>query len=447
MMRGARLALGSAVAWMGCSAESALGRLPSRDAGSDAFADSGTDLAPVDGVPVDRCAPAGAVFERTETVRQVTDARSFRLVSMTTVRTGTDLRVGTAAVRGSSLLWSVSDDRCGLLPGMGRWWGVQLGDLQRDPDRGLRVEWSCLSDTWAGLRGLPIVTSQGVGMLVRQHDLHYTSGRWEENVFVLGSVRDDPPTFEASFAPLGLQTSAAFTVRDDGVDVVYRTRTQTREYVRLDASLSPTTEPVTLGEDGAELSIAPVGPQPWGDHLIGVWSPSARLGGGDRFEEFTAEGRVITRWELDERVGLAGRNMRTQWLASTDCGVEFIASGSADGATSQSYHGRVWEDGRWWLHPVTQGVSVQRVLRVGGLRVLAYVAGGPERDAVGLMAVDERGAVAIAPTVIDRGQAFLVGDVLPMPGTDELAVLYSSRESQDDPVLAKVALVSLAGGR
>lgn len=433
------------VAFLGCSNVSPLGRLPVVDGAADvpAAVDAPAVVDALAAAPAERCVPAGTVFGRAERVVPGVERRAPRVLSITTVRMGTDLRVSTAVAQRASLVWAVSDDRCGRR-GNGLWWGVQLGELAIDPDRPTpgEVHWSCLRETWSGVVGRPLLTSAGLGVMTLQHSILRASGRWDEASFVLGAVVDDPPEFASTFDPGGLQTSAQFAVRDDGVDVIYRTRRMTREYARLDASLNPVADPVVLGPGGEDLNGASAGPQPWGDgRFIAAWTPVAEAAGSDRYEVFTADGRVVDRWRLDERVGLPGVRMTTRWMASSECGVEFVAVEGLEDTTRRAFHGRWWRDGRWSLQPLSDGLRIDRVAQVGVLRVATLV--DPGSLTVSLLGFDEQGAVVMGPTVIDRGHSLGVGDLIPVPGTGKLALLYSSRESQDDPVLARVALIAI----
>ncbi len=424
---------------VGCSNTSSLGLLT--DAGGtdrEAVADQAAIDAPDTGPP-DPCVPAGTAFGRSTSVAQSARRYTARVGSVTMLTSRTDMRVGTATTFGSSLIWAVSDDRCGLR-GDDQWWGVQLAELQHEPDQRLRVRWSCLEQSWAGVNGYPFVTSAGLSVMTRQHaTLLRPSERWREGDFMVGTVVDEPPDFAWMFNPSGLESTVRFTVRDDGIDLVYATRDHHRRYARLDASLAPTRDPVLLGPGGDELHNATVGPQPWTEgRFIAAWKQEDGVL-GDQVEVFDVEGLVSERWRLDDHVSFAGARLRTQWLAPVECGAEFVATQGEEPAATAVYRGRLWHDGRWSLQPLAGAMQVGHVLRLGELRLMTLV--DPRDEVLSIMAFDENGAVVMAPTVIDRGHGVTSGDLQIMPGTGEVAVLYATRETSADPVLAKAALV------
>ena len=82
-----------------------------------------------------------------------------------------------------------------------------------------------------------------------------------------------------------------------------------------------------------------------------------------------------------------------------------------------------------------------RVVARGDVRIAAYVEA--DESAVGVMAFDARGAILMPPTQIEMSYACDVGDLAVLPGSDDLALMYSSRASEDDPVVAKVAVLAV----
>lgn len=426
---------------VGCGNTSSLGRITD-DGGTDrGVAEDSSAVDAPDTGPPDPCVPAGTVFGRSTSMVQGARRYTARVGSVTMLASGTDMRVGTATTFGASVVWAVSDDRCGLR-GDDQWWGVQLAELQHEPDQMLRVRWSCLEQSWAGMRGYPFVTSAGLSVMTRQHPiLQRPSERWREGDFIVGNVVDQPPDFAEMFNPSGLESTVRFTVRDDGVDLLYTTRDHRRRYARLDAALTPTRAPVLLGPGGEELHNATVGPQPWIEgRFIGAWRQEDGIL-GDQVEVFDADGHVSERWRLDDRVSFADARLRMRWLAPVECGAEFVATQGENAAATAVYHGRLWHDGRWSLQPIAGAQQVGGVLRLGELRLMTLT--DPRDEVLSLMAFDENGAVVMAPTVIDRGHGVTSGALQVMPSTGELVVLYVTHETTTDPFLAKAALVAV----
>lgn len=427
---------------LGCGNTSTLGRLSDE---ADGGADAVVDAPAIDAPPADPCVPAGTRFGRSAEIVQSAARYTARILSTAPLRSGTDLRVGTATVQGTSVVWSVSDDRCGVRAG-DRWWGVQLGRLTREPDRpGVTWHFDCLSATWAGLLGHPFVTPAALGVVMQEHPIlmgRQPNQYWREGKFILGAVVDDPPAFAPMFDPDGLQSTVRFTTRAEGIDLLYRLRGGGRTFTRLDATLNPAVEPVVLHPEGEALNFAETGPTPWRDgHYLGAWWPSGDFAGGDRFEVFTADGEVLERWRLDERVGLTDARLSTRWMAATACGVEFVANVGGEDSVSASYTGRLWYDGRWSLRPLAGAMVTDHVASFGPIRLVTALA--PDRSSLSLVGFDDAGDIVLGPTIIERSRELLAGDVVVVPGHDEVMVLYSSRISQTAPVLAKAALVAI----
>ena len=434
-------ALGACV---GCRDEVNLGKRHALDAGGitvDAGAADGSRPADLGGAPGDRCVPAGTVFGRSDAAVEGTQRLTVRVQAVRAVRNSADLRLGSAVAWGSSLVWAVSDNRCGVRDGR-RWWGVLLGRLTRDPDRPLEDEWTCLPESFAGLVGHPFVTSAGLGVAVREHPMQRTDGSWREGEFRVGSVVDEPPDFAENFAPDALQYTAQMAVRDDGIDLIYQHRAGERAYARLDASQRVTSGPWTLGPGGEGLTSAMSAPLPWqGDRFLAAWNVSFYGATSDQFEVFTSDGRVESRVDIAERLGMAGVPLTTAWMQRAECGVEMLLSEGATSTVQGTYYARLWEDGRWSISPLARRVRMARVVARGDVRIAAYVEA--DESAVGVMAFDARGAILMPPTQIEMSYACDVGDLAVLPGSDDLALMYSSRESEDDPVVAKVAVLAV----
>lgn len=433
------------VGCLGCHDEVNLGRRHEVD-GGDAEVDSGRADAPqpmdLGGAAGDRCVPAGTVFGRTEGAIEGDRRVTMRVKAVQAVRTSADLRLGSAVAWGSSLIWAVSDNRCGVRAGR-QWWGVMLARLTQDPDRPLTNEWTCLPESFAGLVGQPFVTSAGLGLAVQEHSLQRTNGSWREGSFLVGSVVDDPADFAVSFAPDILQSTARMVVRDDGIDLIYQHRAGARAYVRLDATLNPVIGPSTLGPGGEGLTTATSAPVPWqGDRFLATWNQSINGTLSDQLEVFSSDGRVESRVDIAERLEMSRVPLTTVWMQRTECGVEMVLADRAEAAVQDTYYARLWEDGRWSISLLARRLRLGRVLTRGDVRIAAYIEAGD--SAVGVMAFDARGAILMPPTAIEQGYGCAVGDLAALPGSSDLALMYASRESQDDPVVAKVAVLSVA---
>ncbi len=441
---GSRCGLALTLLCLGCGNSSTLGHL-SDDGGVDVARPMDAPVS-ADAPPPDPCVPAGTRFGRSPEAVQSATRYSLRVLSTRSVLTGTDLRIGSAITVGSSVVWAVSDDRCGV-SGSDLWWGVQLGWLTREPDRPETVgRFHCLPETWSALGGRPFATAGGLGVMTLQHSfLERRSMRWYEGNFSVGAVVDEPPGFASMFNPDGRQATAQFTAREGGLDIIYHTRDTPRRFARLNTSLDPVVPPVTLGPGGDDLNAASVGPQPWeGGRLIASWSPFAGVDGGDRIEVFSEDGRVLDRWRLDERVGLTGARLLTRWMAPVECGVEFVANVGRERDVTAVYRGRLWHDGRWSLQPVASAMLVEHVTPFGRIRVATAV--DPSETSISLLAFDELGALVMGPTVVGRGREIIAGDVVTMPGRAEVMVLYSSRPSETASTSAKVAVVAIDPG-
>lgn len=436
---------GALGACAGCQGEVNLGRQHALDAGGitvDAGTADGSRPADLGGAPGDRCVPAGTVFGRSDVAVESAQRLTVHVQAVRAVRNSADLRLGSAVAWGSSLVWAVSDNRCGVRDGR-RWWGVLLGRLTRDPDRPLEDEWTCLPESFAGLVGHPFVTSAGLGVAVREHPMQRTDGSWREGEFRVGSVVDAPADFAVNFAPDALQSTAQMAVRDDGIDLIYKHRAGERAYVRLGASQDVVSGPWGLGPGGESLTTATSAPMPWQENrFLAAWNVSFYGTASDQFEVFSQDGHVESRFDIAEHLEMAGVPLTTLWMQRTECGVEMLLAAGAKAAVQGTYYARLWEDGRWSVSQLARRVRMGHVVTRGDVRIAAYVAA--DDSAVGVMAFDARGAILMPPTTIEEGYGCNVGDLAVLPGSDDLALMYASRESQDDPVVAKVAVLSVS---
>lgn len=405
---------GALAALEGCETAGDLGTVRVRDAGAELATPT---------TPLSCTEPGGDVGMRDEELA-VAPAVPLTHDEPAHVGTAQTFRAGRAVNADGAIYWSVGDDRCGTSePRM--WWGVRMLQLSFDPDRAIRVNWTCLRNTYRALNTTMLRVGDQLGVFYLTH-IEETTGVPNDYGYDLGTLTRPPMTFSSTQNALNTRrvTVAAF---GDGAHIVYADNGGRRFYQRVDGALLAAGDAVPIEGELPPHLDEPRGVMPWGDAMLAFWNVEDRE---VIAEVFTETGQRRELWSINTRAGLR------EPVAMLD--VQPVAGGAAallrvgTGASGRSYFARFCDDGRWAMRRIG-GTGTGGVLRrIGDRWIIVRAYTEDSGHVAGLIAVDDDGRRLGPPLVVDRALLLEIGDVAEIPATQDVVVLYTQQSATND---------------
>lgn len=391
-----------------------LGTARTPDAGADAPAPSAAAVCNVAGV-------TPGIHEEADAATRVT----VRSGTPVTQRMGQTLRSGRATVIGNEVLWAVADDRCGRSD-LGTWWGAVVGRLSFDPDRNIVSTWTCFRDTWAALHLTPVRVGDSVGLFFARHPtlVRRTNApdRWVPTGAGVGAADFADQRFDTTW---DVNDVALAEIATDvgGFDVAF-TRAGQRFYQRLDDQMRSAGDEVLLGDEqqaGRDVAMF-LHPSREGYRSLWMTFPESRQ--DVEVTTYSRAGQPLRSWRVGQRAGLS-QHVRLFATVPVEGGFVGVADTGELGA-SETWLARFCDDGTWSMRRFAREVMQAALVRQGThwVALTARPLDGGAQQVIEAHVLDEDGRRMAPPREIDAGRLAEVGDLVPAPGTRDLAALY-----------------------